>query len=107
MTKKSFERAAHPSSNWQKEGKPDPEKVAERGIKTRESLDWMAAQEPDKPEPAYKIDNADVREASDAGARAKNRQRVTWLRERFHQKSRKARADFATARDFRRDDRER
>ncbi len=107
MSKKSFDRAAHPSSSWQREGKPDPAKVAERGIKTRESLDWMAAQEPEKPEPTYEIDNAEVREASDVGARATNRQRITRLRERFHQRSRKARSDFTTARDFGRDDRER
>lgn len=107
MTKKSFDRAAHSSANYQREGKPNPAKLAANGIKTPESLAWLEGQSPDAPQLTHEIDNADLRQSGIEDARENRRQAIQRFREAFRQSSRKARADFTTARDYRQQDRER
>lgn len=107
VTKDDFERAAPPTSTWQREGKPDPAKVTERGIKTRESLDWQAAEKPETPELTCEIDRSDIRQEALEAARHERRERINRLREDFRSGSEKARRDFGTARDYRGPEQER
>ena len=98
--KKDFNGPAEKSSTWTRENAPDPAKVAEAGIVTKESLAWRAAQHPKQPAPSYDIDQSGIREASLDQERARQRQNVENDRARLERTSRKARQDFRTARDY-------
>lgn len=103
----AFRRAASPSAHVRREGLPDPSKVAGKGIKTKESIDWLALEAPDHPEPTYEIDNETLkREVSESSARDQ-RNRVNSMRKQMRATARKGRADFETARSWRDQNRER
>ncbi len=105
--KERFNASANAASTWKRENMPDPAKVAERGIKTQESLAYLAAQHPAPPEPSYDIDQENTRQAALEQERARQRMRVNWMRERLHERPEKARQDFRTARDYRGHEQER
>ena len=107
MAKDVFDRAASQQSTWRREGLPDPAKIAARGIRTKESLDWMESLKPKTPAPELHIDDAALRLEATQEAQAEHRARINALREDFHQRPQKARGDFATARDYRTPERER
>lgn len=92
-----FNDAAAPDATWEREGKPDPARLAERGILTRESIAWMAAKKPDSPAPEYNIDDADIRGAADEAVREEHRARINEIRQRFRDRSLKGREDFNMA----------
>ena len=96
--KDPFQDLAHPATSWRKEGLPDPARVAERGILTRESLGWMEAREPKDPAPEHHIDDAELRAAATEAAREEHRARINRLREDFRGRSLKGREDFGMAR---------
>lgn len=96
-----FGGAADRRATWRREGLPDPAEVIERGIKTRESLDWLAARDPKTPAPELHIDDPALRQAADEAERQEHRARVNRLREGFLDRAEKAQRDFSTARDWR------
>lgn len=89
------------------ENAPDPAKVAEIGIKTKDSLAILAAQHPAPPKQSYEINQEAARQAALDFVRGEHRAQVVRLRERFEQGPEKARQDFGTARDYRGEQRER
>lgn len=89
------------------ENRPDPAKIAERGIKTPESLSYLASQHPAPPKASYEINQEAARQAALDFVRAQQRAEVNVMRERFAQTPEKARRDFGTARDYRGEQRER
>jgi len=105
--RRAFSDSASPDAKLRREGLPDPAKLTERGIITKESLDWRAAQKPQPPELTYEIDRADIRRDAVEEARADLRTRINRLREEFRARPEKARRDFGTARDYRRSEHER
>ena len=107
MAKEQFDRSASPQTTWRQEALPDPAKVAGRGIRTKESLDWMESLKPKTPAPELHIDDAALRLEATQEAQAQQRAVINALREGFHQRPQKARGDFATARDYRTPERER
>ena len=107
MAKEQFDRSASARTTWRQEALPDPAKVAERGIHTKESLDWLAAREPKLPALERHIDNAALRLEATQEAQAKHRAVINALREEFRQCPQKARKDFTVARDYRAPERER
>jgi len=103
----AFKRASSPKAHVRREGLPDPSKVADKGIKTKEALDWLALEAPDDPEPAYEIDDETLkREVSERTTRDQ-RNRVKGMREQMRATARKGRTDFETARSWRDQNRER
>ncbi|SFU18600.1 hypothetical protein [Sedimentitalea nanhaiensis] len=99
--KDAFERMASNEAHVRREGLPDPSLVAGSGIKTKEALDWMALERPDRPELVREIDDECLRrEVQDATIEEKRTQ-VRNMRMRFRQTARKGREDFETARSFR------
>ena len=69
MTRKAFDRAAARDAAWRREGLPDPAALTERGIRTKESLDWLEARHPGAPAPELDIDNPALREETMQAAR--------------------------------------
>lgn len=102
-----FTGAADRTSTWRREGLPDPAKLVERGILTRESLDWLAAREPKPPAPELHIDDPALRQEAREEAEKEYRATVNRLRRAFLARSAKGRLDFDTAREYRDRDRER
>ncbi|WP_152563636.1 hypothetical protein [Palleronia rufa] len=96
--RKAFSGMAAKDSAIRREGLPDPAKVAETGIKTRESLGWMEARLPSRPAPRHDIDDPGIRGASDDQTNAEAQERVNAMRRRFHKRARKGREDFEMAR---------
>ena len=80
---------------------PDPAKVADKRILTRESNDWMAAQNPPPPALEHHIDDPALREEAAQLSQEEHRTRINGLRDAFRAKSGKARQDFGTAHDYR------
>jgi hypothetical protein len=105
--KNSFTLVAAREANIQREGLPDPAKVAGSGIKTKESLAWLEAEKSDHPSPELNTDDAKTRMIADEDAREEQQGRVNEMRRRFHGRARKGREDFRTARDYRGDGPER
>lgn len=103
----TFKRASSPSAYVRREGLPDPSKVADKGIKTKEALDWLALEVPDRPEPACEIDDDALKREATERATRERRERVQGMREEMRARARKGRADFETARAWRGRDRER
>lgn len=101
MIRQRFGAAAHPSATVSREGLPRPDKLAERGITTKESLDWLATRDPKPPAPEYHIDNPDLRHAATASARLDHRALIEKLRADFRNQSAKGRQDFRTAQRYR------
>ena len=103
----AFKRASSPNAHVRREGLPDPSKVAAKGIKTKEALDWLALEAPEHPEPACEIDDENLRREAAERAARDQRSRVEGMRENMRARARKTRADFETARSWRDHDRER
>lgn len=101
MVKHHFREAAHPGAAVRREGLPDPGKLAEQGITTKETLDRLAARKPKEPAAEYHIDNANLRREATAQARADHRALIEKLRENFRDRSAKGRSDFRTAQRYR------
>lgn len=107
MAKNAFERASRTDSTWKREGLPGPAALSERGIRTKESLAWMAARAPELPAPALRIDNPALRLEAAMETQDAHRERINALRQSFLQRGRKTREDFETAHGTRAKDRER
>lgn len=107
MSKKPFERAAAKDAAWRREGLPDPSALNERGIRTKESLDWLEARHPDAPAPELTVDSPALRHAALENARQAHQEQIDVLRREFREGSQKARRDFGTARNYQKKDRER
>ncbi|MBO9462446.1 hypothetical protein [Labrenzia sp. R5_0] len=107
MSKKPFERAAAKDAAWRREGLPDPAALNERGIRTKESLDWLEARHPKPPSPELDIDNPALHDEAIQVARQAHQDQINALRRDFHERPQKARQDFGTARDYQKKDRER
>lgn len=107
MKPRDFNAAANEQAAWRREARPPAAELAKKGIKTRESLDWLAAQHPMPPHLTHEIDQADVRADAIEAARAERRDAVNALRREFRARPEKARRDFGTARDYRGQDRDR
>lgn len=105
--KDGFEGAADKAAIWRREGLPDPAKIIGRGIRTRESLDWLAARAPKTPAPELHIDDPALRQGAAEAERQEHRSRINRLRAEFLGRSDKAKRDFATARDWREPERAR
>lgn len=96
-TKPAFEAAAK-GKELARDGLPSPREVAEAGIKTRETIDWLSQEELKPPMPKRVIDDPYLRAASDKQARAEIRDQAQALREDFWKRSEKSRVDFEMAR---------
>ncbi|QAX31060.1 hypothetical protein [Leisingera sp. NJS204] len=99
--KDAFDRMASNEARVRREGLPDPSRVAETGIKTKEALEWMALEQPDKPELVRDIDDENLRREAQDKTIEERRAQVRNMRTRFRQTARKGREDFETARSFR------
>ncbi|QPH54676.1 hypothetical protein [Pontivivens ytuae] len=93
----TFTQSADPKADWVREGKPDPDQVAQAGIKTRESLAWLAAQHPETPAPAYRIDDPGLRDDADRATRQQHQSRIAALHRRLQARAFKGREDFGLA----------
>lgn len=101
MIRRPFGAAAHPRAAVLREGLPRPDKLAEQGITTKETLDQLAAGKPKEPAAEHHIDNADLRHAAIENARAEHRALIEKLRGAFRNRSAKGRQDFRTAQRYR------
>ena len=107
MARKAFNDAANRLSAWQRESRPPADKVAAKGIKTRESLDWMKVSHTSPPHLTFEHGNAFTRAAATDAAREEHRAQIAKMWEDFRSRTQKARGDFGLARDYRREERER
>ncbi|MET3600105.1 hypothetical protein [Martelella mangrovi] len=98
MAKRSFESAASPRSTWRRENLPDPKKIAERGIRTKESLEWLAAQKPKLPALEHPAPSEALRAAAKRESDAAHKAVIDALRQNWRERARKGRQDFETAR---------
>lgn len=99
-TRDAFRRMSGPDARVRREGLPDPAKVAAAGIKTRESLDWLAQEKPEHPAPRLEPDDEDTRQDAQAQAIKTRREQSRTMRANLGQRSRKGRDDFETARSW-------
>ena len=99
--RQAFEEQAQAETSVQREGLPEPQKLVERGIQTKESIDWQAALHPralaPEPRPAVPF----VRQVALEAQREEHREKINRLRANFRQRPEEARRDFSTARDYR------
>lgn len=103
----AFKHAGSPNAHARREAVPDPSKVAAKGIKTREAINWLALEAPDHPEPACEIDDEVLRrDAAEQSIQAR-KEMVNRMRNELRERTEKSRADFETARSWRDNDRER
>jgi hypothetical protein len=107
MARKVFNDAAKRLSAYRRDAAPPADKVAAKGIKTRESLDWMNALYTSRPDLTFEHGNAFTRAAATEAARDEHRARIARLWEEFRARPLKARGDFRLARDYRGQERER
>lgn len=105
--KEPFRESSRPEAVWRREGLPDAGRLARLGIHTRESLDWLAARDPQPPVQAMHIDDPALRDAAHDDAVREHRARINELREGFKSGAFKIREAFATAERFRERERER
>lgn len=105
--KPAFDSAASKAEHVRREGLPDPAELSAKGIKTRETIDWLARAPPSNPAPALEIDDEQQRKIAKEKAHDELRKRANELRRDFQERSRKTRKDFETARSWRGQDRER
>lgn len=84
-----------------REGLPDPYKLVERGIQTKESIDWQASLHLRAPAPEPRLADPLVRQAALEAQREEHRAKINRLRENLRQRPQEARRDFSTARDYR------
>ena len=89
------------NAHVRRENLPDPSKVAAKGIKTKEALDWLALEAPESPEPTLDIDDESMRRDAEKDSVRNQRARVQDMRESLRATARKGRADFETARAWR------
>lgn len=101
MIRDGFGSAAHPKATVPREGLPRPDKLAEQGITTKESLDWLATHDPKPPAAEHHIDNPDLRHEATGQARDDHRALIDKLRDAFRNRSAKTRQDFRTAQRYR------
>ncbi|MAY33600.1 MAG: hypothetical protein CMM86_13445 [Rhodovulum sp.] len=99
--REAFMQQAQGESSVLREGRPDPKALIERGIQTRESIDWQASLHPETPAPAMHPPNQLLRQSALEAQREEHRARIKTLRENFRQRPEEARRDFDTARDYR------
>jgi len=107
MVKKHFGEVSRSQSGIRREGLTNPRELAEKGIATKESLDWLAARSPKEPAAEHHIDSASVRQEAVEEAQATRRALINRMRAEFRGKSAKTKRDFGTARDYRGQDRAR
>ena len=105
--KDAFERMASNEARVLREGLPDPSRVVGSGIKTKEALDWMALEKPDRPELVREIDDECLRREAQDTTIEERRAQVREMRMRFRQTAQKGREDFETARNYRGHEQER
>ena len=103
--RKSFGDAASARSGWCREGLPDPARLAADGIRTRESLDWLAARHPRPPALEYHPPDSALRQAATDAAAKAHRDLINRLRAEFQGRGEKSQRDFGTAHDYRGHDR--
>ena len=99
--RQAFAEMARADALARREGLPDPRKLIERGIQTKESIDWQAALHPETPEPEPRMPDRLLRASALEAQRQEHRERINRLREEFRSRPAKARSDFGIARDYR------
>ena len=105
--RREFGGAADGRSSWRRECLPDPARLAADGIRTRESLDWLAARHPRPPGLEHHPPDSALRQAAMEAAAKAHRDLINRMRAEFQGRGEKSRKDFGTARDYRGHDRER
>lgn len=88
-----FKAIAAQHAGERRDGKPAPQELFDKRIKTREMLEWMERREPDAPALEYTPDDASSREE----AARENVSLARRMRRRFYQRSQKGREDFNRA----------
>jgi hypothetical protein len=83
------------------EGRPSPQAQFEKGIQSRDVIDWLFSREPETPEPAPEPDNPALWGDAVRDADAEHKSRAAVIRERFRAKGQKVRDDLHLARDYR------
>ncbi|MFD2741676.1 hypothetical protein ACFSUD_19145 [Sulfitobacter aestuarii] len=99
--RQAFAEQAHAETSVRRECLPDPQKLVERGIQTKESIDWQDALHPGVPAPEPRPADLLVRQSALEAQREEHRAKINRLRENFRQRPEEARRDFSTARDYR------
>lgn len=99
--KKAFKHAADRNATWRQENLPDPARLADKRILTRETLDWMEAKAPSNPALEHRIDDTGLRAEVSRLSEDAHRAWINTLRADFRGRSDKARRDFGTAHDYR------
>lgn len=105
--KAPFEASTDADAAWRREGLPNPGKLAHLGIRTKESLDWMAARQPQAPAPEPSMPDPGIESQARDEERRSHRERINRLRSDFKNGSIKTRRDFGTAHDYRGREKER
>lgn len=99
--RQAFAEQARAETSVRREGLPEPQKLVERGIQTKESIDWQAALHPRVPAPELRPADPLKRQAALEAQQEEHRANINRLRENFRQRPEEARRDFSTARDYR------
>jgi hypothetical protein len=95
-----FRKIADRAAGIRRENLPAPDKLARRGILTRESIAWQKARRPQDPALENTPDNPRLRREVAQELGETHEERIAALQERLRGSSSKARRDHRTAHDF-------
>lgn len=95
--REGFRIIADRAASFRREGLPKPRALFERGILTREAIDYQEAQHPKEPALEHDIDDPAIRSETGRELDQDHKERISALRAKLRAPSDKARRDFRTA----------